>query len=307
MSASELTDYKKILEPGSHKVEVVVGAYTREFTVFTPHPDLISKGPQALVFFYHGAGGSASQAARVYGWKEKAESEHFFVVFPQGLPKQPGQPPSFSQNPCVWRDGRASLATPGVDDVAFFRAMLDWLLPGLPINPKAVYVTGFSNGGGMAFALGAHFSDRIAAIGPVAAENPTAHPPEYPLNVVYITGLEDPLNPFEGGTVKLPWGGTPTMPPVMQSIDQWIEWDGCTREGMLLGEQEGVRKTMYGPGNDSVQVLTYMVEGLGHHWPGTKEPLPKSIRGPIRDPFHATDLIWDFFVYHPKTELKEKY
>jgi hypothetical protein len=35
--------------------------------------------------------------------------------------------------------------------------------------------------------------------------------------------------------------------------------------------------------------------------------LPKSICGPIRDPFHATDLIWDFFVYHPKTELKEKY
>ncbi len=38
-----------------------------------------------------------------------------------------------------------------------------------------------------------------------------------------------------------------------------------------------------------------MVEGNGHHWPGSTELLPTSIVGPCLDPFKATDRVWDFF------------
>ncbi|MEI9998131.1 MAG: PHB depolymerase family esterase [Verrucomicrobiota bacterium] len=63
----------------------------------------------------------------------------------------------------VWRDGRTVISG-RVDDVHFFEALLVHLQSALPVDPRRVYLTGFSNGAGMAFTLGAHFADRLAAI-----------------------------------------------------------------------------------------------------------------------------------------------
>lgn len=59
----------------------------------------------------------------------------------------------------------------------------------LPIDSHRVYVTGFSNGAGMTFTLGGHFSDRIAAIAPVSSQSFTkAELLARPLPVYYLTG-----------------------------------------------------------------------------------------------------------------------
>ncbi len=60
-----------------------------------------------------------------------------------------------------------------------------------------------------------------------------------------------------------------------------------------------MRVLHYGPGRDNSEILFTTVEGNGHHWPGTTEPLPGAISGPALDPFHATDQIGDFFKTHP--------
>ena len=135
-------------------------------------PDHLEPGKKyPLVLFFHGAGGTAEQAAHTYGWVEKAEAENFFVAFPEGMPVRPDSPASFLLNPHIWRDQRAGMPMREVDDVHFFEEMLKQFEAAMPIDAHRVYVTGFSNGAGMTFTLGGHYSDRIAAIAPVSSQS----------------------------------------------------------------------------------------------------------------------------------------
>ena len=97
----------------------------------------------------------------------------------------------------------------------------------------------------------------------------------------------------------LSWGGHRDWPPVQDSVDYWAKLDGCAPEPQVISDQDGVRVLRYGPGQAGAEVLFTTIEGNGHHWPGTVEPLPHIICGPTLDPFHATDRIWDFFLRHP--------
>jgi polyhydroxybutyrate depolymerase len=156
----------------------------------------------------------------------------------------------------------------------------------------------------MTFTLGGHFSDRIAAIAPVASQSwVTADKLARPLPVYYIVGTADPLIPFNGGPMQL---GAITMrrdmPPVQESADQWARLDGCPATPQTLSDKDGVKVLRYGPGQGGAEVIYTIVDGNGHHWPGSVEPLPRAISGPTLDPFSATDRIWDFFKRHPLAE-----
>jgi len=299
-----VTDFNQLLEPGKHRVSIRIDDRDRKFIFVTPKG---FKPGEALpiVFFFHGAGGRAEQAARTYGWPEKADAENFFVAFPEGLPVRPDAPAGFLLNPNIWRDQRAGLPVSGVDDVHFFEGLLNRLQAAVPIDPHRIYVTGFSNGAGMTFTLGYRFSDRIAAIAPVSSQS-FVHIDALarPLSVYYLTGTADPLIPYHGGAVTLPWGNTRTTPPVQESVDTWARLDGCPPEPQIVSDADGVRVLRYGPGRDQAEVLFTTVEGNGHHWPDTVEPLPHAICGPTLDPFNATERIWDFFVKHPLTTAK---
>jgi polyhydroxybutyrate depolymerase len=293
-----LTNFNLFVTPGTHPGTVPVGDFERSFVIVTPTGANFDR-PAPIVFFFHGAGGGAEQAMQTYGWLEKAKREHFFVVFPEGLGVRPEARSTSLGNPAIWRDQRVAESGP-VDDADFFSTLLTKFEEVLPIDKRRVYVTGISDGGGMTFALGADFSDRIAAIAPVAAESSvTADRLARPLPVYYLVGTADPLIPFNGGPVVLPWGVTRTWPPVQTSVDQWVRLDGCKAKPEEAGGRDGVKVLRYRPGHDGAEVVFTIVEGNGHHWPTSVEPLPPLISGPTRDPFSATDRIWDFFRRHP--------
>lgn len=294
-----VTDLNKLLEPGRHRVSLHVDDFDRKLIFITPQ-GFKRNDTLPIVFFFHGAGGTAQQSSRTYGWAEKADEEKFFAVFPEGLPVRPDKPGSFLLNPHIWRDERIEMQPRGVNDVHFFEDMLHRLQAVLPIDPCRIYVTGFSNGAGMTFTLGSHFSDRIAAIAPVSSQS-FAHVDQLarPLPVYYLTGTADPLIPYHGGTVTMPWGNTRTLPPVQESVDTWGRLDGCPEQPEVLQNNDGVQVLRYGPGHNHAEVLFTTIDGNGHHWPGKPEPLPRAISGPSLDPFSATDRIWDFFKRHP--------
>jgi polyhydroxybutyrate depolymerase len=291
-------DFNTFLTPGRHDGTMPLDDHDRRFIIVTPDGVSLDH-PAPIVFFFHGAGGSADQAARTYGWVEKARAERFFIVFPEGLGVRPNQPGGFVLNPRIWRDERGTIPTL-VQDVDFFSKLLSKLEEVLPIDKRRVYVTGFSNGAGMTFTLGGHFSDRIAAIAPVASQSfaPVGQLAR-PLPVYYIVGTADPLIPFNGGTSTLPWGTARKYPPVQQSADRWAALDGCPPTPEIVSDRDGVRVERYGPGRGGSEVIYTIVEGNGHHWPGTVEPLPRMISGPRVDSFSATDRIWEFFKLHP--------
>lgn len=295
-----VTDLNKLAVPGTYRATVKSGEFKRKFIFVTPKHFEPGGDPLPIVFFFHGAGGTAEQAYRTYGWVQKAETENFFAVFPEGLGARPRAPGSFLLNPNIWRDGRADMPAPEVGDVQFFRDLQTKLELCLPIDAKRVYVTGFSNGGAMTFALGAQFSDRIAAIAPVGTQSfVQVAAVARPLPIYYLVGQADPLIPYRGGTATLPWGGSRTLPPVQESVDQWVGLDGLPNQPRSLSDADGVLTVGYGADRERPEIIFTTVEGNGHHWPGTVEPLPEAIAGPSRDPFRATDLIWDFFRRHP--------
>jgi polyhydroxybutyrate depolymerase len=293
-----VTDFNSFLTAGTHDGTMRLEDHDRQFIIVTPDGASFDH-PAPIVFFFHGAGGSAEQAARTYGWVEKAKAGHFFVVFPEGLGVRPDEQGSFILNPRIWRDERPTI--PGVvQDVDFFSSLLTKLEEVLPIDKRRIYVTGFSNGAGMTFTLGGHFSDRIAAIAPVASQSfAPVDQLARPLPVYYIVGTADPLIPFNGGSSSLPWGTTRTYPPVQESADQWARLDGCPPTPETVSDQDGVRVLRYGPGREGSEVIYTIVDGNGHHWPDSVEPLPRIISGPRVDTFSATDRIWDFFKRHP--------
>ena len=296
-STSAVTDLTQLRAPGKHTVSLSVDGHARKLIFITP------KGFQPgqslpLVFFFHGAGGTSEQAVRTYGWAQKADAEHFFAAFPQGLGARDDGGGVFH----VWRDERGDRPTT-INDVHFFEMLLGQLQAALPIDPRRIYVTGFSNGAGMTFTLGAHFSDRIAAIAPVSSQSfAQVASLARPLPVYYLTGTADPLIPYHGGATALPalqFGAGYKYPPVQDSVDTWARLDGCPARPQIVSDANGVRVERYGPGRAGSEVLFTTIEGNGHHWPDTVEPLPHFICGPTLDPFNATDRIWDFFVRHP--------
>jgi polyhydroxybutyrate depolymerase len=285
-----VTDWNALLEPGRHAVSFRVDEHDRKFILVTPQG---FKPGQALplVFFLHGAGGSAEGSSRTYGWAEKAEAETFFAVFPEALPRRPDS----GGHMRIWRNERPGHPV-DVNDSHFFAVLLDRLEATLPIDSHRIYVTGFSNGAAMSFTLGAHFSDRIAAIAPVSSQSfATAATLARPLPVYYLTGGADPIIPYQGGASEL--GGS--YPPVQDSVDFWVRLDGCPPQPQVLRDQDGVRVLRYGPGAKGSEIIFTTIKGNGHHWPGSREPLPRVICGPTLDPFPATDRIWDFFQAHP--------
>jgi len=283
-STPVVTDLATLLEPGRHLISIRVDDHDRKFLFVTPQ-GFKPGAPLPIVFFFHGAGGSARQAAHTYGWAEKADKENFFAAFPEGLPLQPDSGGFFH----VWRDERGNRPM-DLSDVHFFEVLLGRLQATLPIDSHRIYVTGFSNGAGMTFTLGSHFSDRIAAIAPVSSQSfAKVNALARPLPVYYLTGTADPLIPYHGGA----------FPPVQDSVDFWARLDGCPAQPQVVSDQNGVYVLRYGPGRNGSEVLFTTIDGNGHHWPGSVEPLPHFICGPTLDPFNATDRIWDFFKAHP--------
>jgi len=199
-----------------------------------------------------------------------------------------------------------------VDDVGFFRALIDKMKQDYRINLSRIYVTGISDGGCMAYSIGAYLSDTIAAIAPVAGtiggcisvedDNFYQIPnPTNPVSVIVFHGTNDSLIPYEGG-------GDNNLSSVNESVAFWVEHNGCNSTPEINTSESGrvIRRT-YMNGNNGTEVTLYTTVGGGRWWPGNPlDFIPDWFISP--DPWiidttqeiSATDLIWEFFESHPK-------
>ena len=183
--------------------------------------------------------------------------------------------------------------------------MLDRITADYNIDPKRIYVTGFSNGASMAFRVGSELTDRVAAIAPNAGACWTKDLKlSGCVSLCYITGTSDKLNPLDGGFPKLAFGGKnqggQKKPPVQDTIEKWVEALECTGTTTSDSTNAGVRTRYYGPSRHGSEVKYITVEGLGHHWAGGTSQAPEFLVGKNSDAIQATDVVWEFFVAHPK-------
>src|SRR5262249_18054421 len=127
-----------------------------------------------------------------------SDKEGFIVVWPDGVGNS-------------WNVGRccSTAQSENVDDVAFTKAIVASLAEDACIDPKRVYATGCSNGGGMAFKVACDAADVIAAVAPVdfdCVTGESASPscascmPARPISEIQFRGTNDTAVPYDGGS-----------------------------------------------------------------------------------------------------------
>ena len=246
--------------------------------------------PLPLLLVFHGGGGTASNIAEHTGLTPAATARGYAVVYPDGVNG-------------YWSDGRAARAA--ADDVGFVRLLLDSLRRELPVDPRRIFVTGISNGAGMAFRLVCDLPGTFAAIAPVAGALPADLEQRCaaaaPVSVLMFQGTGDRLMPYAGGDLGPRRG---RVLPATTTAGLFARVNDCAAEPIVAAEPDTVtdgtrvRRSTYSGCRDGRDVVLFTIEGGGHTWPGGP-PVGRSVGRVTRD-LDATRVMLDFFDRHPQ-------
>jgi polyhydroxybutyrate depolymerase len=59
--------------------------------------------------------------------------------------------------------------------------------------------------------------------------------------------------------------------------------------------ESGIERLSYCDADGNATLVVYLIDGLGHHWPGGRAALNPTIAGQPAPWFDATAKIWTFF------------
>ncbi len=277
--------------PSGETLRLVHGGLEREALVFVP-PGRGSRLRPAVIHL-HGGGSDARVGAARSGVRQAAAAHGFLAVFPDGTGE-------LKHRVLTWNAGYCCgfAAETGVDDVGYLRELIGALVARYRVDPSRVYLSGFSNGGMLAYRAACELSDLVAGIGVVSgAMPPGACRPARPVSVLAVHGTADRHVRYEGGPSQSPYQPSRMDQPFAATVRFWADADACPaesarerREAALFEHYEGCR--------DGTSVAAVTIEGGGHAWPGGSR-LSRYGDKPYQG-FAAAQLLLDFFAAHPR-------
>ncbi|MEO6331890.1 MAG: PHB depolymerase family esterase, partial [Gemmatimonadaceae bacterium] len=245
------------------------------------------------VISMHGGALWGAAQKEISQWNELAEAQGFIVVYPSGTK---------GDGPRHWDAGGG----PGLmKEVRFISELIDTLAAAYNIDSTRIYADGLSNGGGMAFVLSCTLSDRIAAIGMVAAAQ--LLPWEWctdrrPVPMIAFSGTADWAVPYNGGKS---WVAPRPFPNVRKWTANWAERNRCAPNPIDSAVASDVTRRSYTNCANDAAVVLYTVKGGGHTWPGGG-PQPEWFVGPTSRSINATSRMWAFFRQHPLSTARSR-
>ena len=246
--------------------------------------------PAPVVVTMHGYVLNPDTQAAISGWHDLADREGFIAVYVQG-----------TSYPRRWNAGD-TWGAGQVDDVQFFRDLIDDLSTFAAVDRSRVYANGFSNGGGMSVRIGCDAADVVAAIGSVAGAIVDMEDCNLsrPIPAMAFHGTADWIVPYEGGLMQvLPLRYAADLvnaPSYFVGAEEWVATlaglNGCDPTAELFPPQGDVLGRRYTGCDQDADVILYTIEDGGHQWPGGG-----TIYGAGKNTRHidATEEMWRFF------------
>ena len=252
----------------------------RNRTVLLDLPE--GRKPRApLLFVFHGFTDSAASIRATTEFASIARQRGWVVVYPEGSRDAKGR--------TFFQVGYDFHREEKVDDVRAMRELAGRLVRDLDLDARAIFATGFSNGGDMSYYLAAQSEPFVMAVAPVGgtmmsswgtALRPAARTPVLAVNMVDDTTTRwagDPMN-------RDGWGA---YLPVEDVRKVWVTGLGLERSDVkeLAG---GLRRHRAWTAKDGCEVLLYEIPTGGHRWPVNLGNAGKST---------ATEIV-EFFARH---------
>ena len=275
-----------------------IGEMERTFSAYIPSGELSS--PE-LIIALHGSMGTGKQMQEMsaYQFDRLADQKKCIVIYPDGYKKN-------------WNDCRKvpkdDAHTKNIDDVRFIAKLIEMCCSKWHVNPKKVYAVGFSNGGHMCFRLAIEIPDKLTGIAVIGASMPAPEvskcsPAHKNVAVMIVNGTADPINPFDGGMVRLFFVFSKgEVISSTESAKAWLKTEELG--GQLISEQLEDRdpsdqtriERLSWP---SSKVCLYIVHNGGHTIPGGKQYLPMFLVGRVSRDINMAEEAWRFFHLKP--------
>jgi polyhydroxybutyrate depolymerase len=231
---------------GETNQTIQIGGTSRTYILHIPS-GYSGKSAVPLVLDFHPLGGTGSSEKSLSGFAALSDSEGFIIAWPNGIDN-------------AWNIGPCCTNSRTVDDLGFAKGMVAAIESSACIDPKHVYSTGFSMGGGMSHYLACNAAELFAAVTPSAfdllvdTEEPCT--PSRPISELSFRGTSDTEVPYAGGAG--PQGRIDFLGAV-GTLTKWATLDGCTGSPTTSGMEQ-----LYTQCSAGVQVGLYTLQGGGH-------------------------------------------
>lgn len=283
-------------KPGLKEYRFRMDGMTRRYLLYTPRGADEFRGHRPMVLVMHGGGGTHRGMVRLTKsrWNRLADEEGFFVVYPHAIEKH-------------WDFGEGMTSQQRrrrVDDLAYFRHVIDDVSERVPVDRASIFATGISRGGQASYFLACHLPDTIRAIAPVAMPLPTFMEDECAdgpaVAVAVFNGTQDPQVPYGGGPITVLGKTRDTVMSTEQTLALWRSRNGCadapTRSTEIdePGDKTSVTKTEWAD-CDGAPVTLYRIENGGHTWPSGRQYLWVRLIGEVSKDIDGAAEAWQFF------------
>ncbi|RAY15818.1 hypothetical protein DPM19_08605 [Actinomadura craniellae] len=261
------------LPPGTHTRKVTTpDGLVRDYLLHVPPG---RARPRPLVIAMHGGGSNMSGLRELAGLDELADRDGVLVAYPNGVLR-------------TWNAGGCCVFARalGIDDVTFLDMLIDSLVRAGLADPHRIHLTGFSNGGGMAYRYACERPGRVASVGVVSGALGTPCKPERRVPVITFHGTWDILVPYGGGG-NMDLGSDTPFAPVEETIDFWRRINRQPPFGPPVLDEAWTQCRTTGP-RHVAEVMFCKITGGGHEWH----------RGGGLIGVDLTPVLWDFFARH---------
>ena len=268
---------------GLNNISTTHDNLNRSYQIYVPASYSVSE-PIPLVFNLHGGASTATGYLNSIGdMRPIADTANFIIIYPQATTDSSGNP--------TWHLGGENSKSTSVDDVGFVSHIIDEVSSIYSVDLERVYVTGFSNGGYLAYEIACLLSNRIAGIGSVAGhmfiDTYNYCDPSHPTPVINIHGTDDFYEGITGYYLDqnlsnrywTEYNNTDTD-PVITYIENTNTQDGST-----------VELHSWLNGDNGISVVHYKVMGGGHSYPNLN---PSSSKGYENGDIDSNSEIWNF-------------